>query len=278
MPAENGWTASNQVRRSVASRSENNPAKIAVAIMLTVAAGTVDAAGFLLFVHVFTAHMTGNTVHLGIDLIEHHWMQAAKAGLVIPMFLAGSVMGRVVIEYGSRRRWKRAASLIFLLEAATLTEVIWSSLRSSGVALWSPLLLLSLTMGLQTAALTRVGPLTVHTTFVTGMLNSLAQRISNVIFWILGSSSTGRKLRGFQHTRAFRETVLLVSVWIAYASGGLSGAVLTLRFHFSALFLPLGLLFAAVLIDQISPLSIEEEQEEAAHEADLRKELNEVGG
>ena len=75
------------------------PVKILVALLLTLSAGLVDVVGFLLFWHVFTAHMTGNTVHLAMSIVERHWMEAAKAGLVLPAFLAGSLAGRAVIEY-----------------------------------------------------------------------------------------------------------------------------------------------------------------------------------
>jgi uncharacterized membrane protein YoaK (UPF0700 family) len=278
MPATAAPLRIEREQENPATHSENNPAKIAVAIMLTLAAGVIDATGFLLFLHVFTAHMTGNTVHLGIFLVQREWMEAAKAGLVIPVFLAGSLVGRIVVEYGARKHWKRAASLVFLLEAAALTEVIWTTLRSSESPVWSSLFLLSFAMGLQTAALTRIGPLTVHTTFVTGMLNSLGQRISNVLFWTFDTLSSRRKLHSLRQTRAFRETLLLSSVWIAYVLGAAVGASLALRFHSSALLLPLGILFTAVVIDQLSPLSIAEEEEEAAHESDLRKELKEAGG
>lgn len=37
-------------------------------------------------------------------------------------------------------------------------------------------------MGIQTATLTRIGPLTVHTTFVTGRRNKLAQLVTRWIF------------------------------------------------------------------------------------------------
>ena len=37
-------------------------------------------------------------------------------------------------------------------------------------------------MGLQTATLTRIGPLTIHTTFVTGMLNKFAQLLAHGMY------------------------------------------------------------------------------------------------
>lgn len=242
----------------------STPVKIAVALLLTIVAGYVDAVGFLLFWNVFTAHMTGNTVHFGISLVARHWTDAWKAGLPIPTFLLGSLAGRCILEFGARRRWRRVASLIFLVEAALLSEVIWmSSAPGRPGFLWSSILLLVFCMGLQTAALTRVGPLTVHTTFVTGMLNSLGQRLADIAFWLADAVAGKQKLHTIGSTRPVREAGLLTSVWIAYAAGAVLGALLTVRAKGAALFVPLGVLFVAICVDQVVPLSIEEEQEQA---------------
>lgn len=258
-----------------AARSRRStPSKITVALLLTVAAGQVDVVGFLSFLGVFTAHMTGNTVHLAMSLVHGHGVNAAKAGLMIPLFVAGSVVGRCAIEFGARHRWRRAASFVCLLEAAAVSEVIWLN-RSHPAAstAWISLFLLAFGMGLQTATLTRIGPLTIHTTFVTGMLNSLGQRLSNVLFWIVDrmAGKRGLPLSGLWNSRAFRESVLLTAVWIAYLFGGICGALLVPRWATGSLFLTLAILFAAILIDQVSMLSIEEE-EEAQPERFLREE------
>lgn len=229
--------------------------------------------GFLVFWSVFTSHMTGNTAHLGMALVQRHWLDLAKSGLMIPIFLLGSLIGRCVIEYCTRRQLRRAASLVLLIEAIAISEVLW--LNASGPSdrsSWISLFLLSLSMGLQTAALTRVGPLTVHTTFVTGMLNSLAQRLSIAIFWIVDAAKNQRTLRDFWNSRAIRQSNLLIAVWFAYLIGATLGAILTFRWHTAALFLALGLVFASICIDQLTPLAIAEEQEEAKLESQLRQE------
>jgi uncharacterized membrane protein YoaK (UPF0700 family) len=246
----------------------HTPAKIFIALLLTFAAGHVDAIGFLAFWHVFTAHMTGNTVHLGMALVQQHWSDALRAGLPVPVFLVGSIVGRCMLEYGARKRWRRVSSLIFLLQAAVVTEVLWmNSAQISEQVLWSSLLLLAFGMGLQTAALTRVGPLTVHTTFVTGMLNSLAQRVSHLLFWLVDPKM--RSEHGFWKLRPARESSLLLGVWFCYVTGAIVGAALFLRWKISALFLALAILFVAICVDQVKPLSVEEEEEEAKQEFPL---------
>jgi uncharacterized membrane protein YoaK (UPF0700 family) len=242
--------------------------KLTVAVLLTIVAGQVDVAGFVICWKTFTAHMTGNTVHLAMSVVARHWTDAVKAGLVIPIFLFGSLIGRCLIEFAVRRRFKRAASLVLLLEAAALSEAVGFTVVShSTAALWTSLMLLALGMGLQTATLTRIGPLTVHTTFVTGMLNSLAQRLSIVLF-LLWDKFRGRTNTSPADSHALRQAGMLTLVWIAYFFGGVLGALLVTPFQMRSLFFSLMLLFAAIVVDQLSPLSIEEEQDQAKQESE----------
>ena len=252
--------------------SHSQTVKKIAALLLSIVAGQVDVIGFIACWHVFTAHMTGNSVHFAMSLVQGHWADAARAGVVIPVFLVGSLVGRSIIEFCVRRRLRRAASLVLLLEAAALSEVI---ILNSGVPAASPtwltLFLLALCMGLQTAALTRVGPLTVHTTFVTGMLNSLAQRLSILIFWITD------RLRGsvqnpWTHSETLREACLLATVYVSYVFGALTAAWLTHYSLMRSLLASLGLLFCCVCIDVITPLSIEEEVDEAKQEREEYRE------
>lgn len=237
--------------------------KESVAVVLSLVAGQIDVVGFLACWHVFTAHMTGNSVHLAMSLVAGHWGDAVRAGAVIPIFLLGSVVGRSIIEFCVRRRFRRSASIVLLLEAAILCEVI--ALRS-GVSgnsvLWFTLLLLALCMGLQTAALTRVGPLTVHTTFVTGMLNSLAQRLSLLFFWMV-DRLRGKASNSWTHSKALGQAALLAAVFVSYVCGALLATRLAQYSPLRSLFLTIGLIFCCVCIDQITPLSIEEEEDEA---------------
>ena len=75
-----------------------------VALVLAFVAGTVDIIGYISFGGVFTAHLTGNTVHMGESLIVRHWWEALTAGAIILTFFCGSMVGRTVIEIGSRRK------------------------------------------------------------------------------------------------------------------------------------------------------------------------------
>jgi uncharacterized membrane protein YoaK (UPF0700 family) len=237
--------------------------KRAVALALTFTAGYVDIIGYLGIYKLFTANMTGNTVHLARNLSQGHWGDAAIAAYVLMAFVAGSVAGRLIVEIGARHRIRSIASLTLFLEAALIAIVVTLSLHAKVNAGLPPmLLLLAAAMGLQTATLTRIGPLTVHTTFVTGMINKFAQTLSHTLFL------TYDRLFGAKHCEdkqqnAARQTIFFLSIWILYCSGALAGARVDTKLGLQALALPVIVLVTAIVVDQVHPLALQEERDQA---------------
>lgn len=242
-----------------------------MALSLTFAAGFVDIVGFLTVYEVFTAHMTGTTVHMAEQLSRGELEKAAAGAVAVGAFLAGSISGRIIIELGARSEFRQVASIVLAIEAALIASV-WptaSFLRgysSSNAAIWLPLGMLAAAMGMQTAALTRIGPLTIHTTFVTGMLNRLAELMASVPFRrhdvrhakdATERAAHRRKLAGEQ-----RESYFVSAIWLMYVAGAASGTAMAEFCKMKALYLPCVLLIAAIAIDQYHPLSVDEEREQ----------------
>jgi uncharacterized membrane protein YoaK (UPF0700 family) len=149
-----------------------------VALLLTFASGIVDIAGYLGIFHFFTAHLTGTTVQLGHGLATRSWKDVAAALTVVGAFVVGSIAGRTLLEIGARKRMCRIASITLAIEAALLLVVALEN--SHPTSPYSGLRMLAAAMGIQTATLTGIGPLTVHTTFVTGMVNKFCQLVSHI--------------------------------------------------------------------------------------------------
>lgn len=239
-----------------------------MALVLTFAAGCVDVVGFVSVYKLFTAHMTGTTVHLAEYLVHRKWDTSLTAGIVIGSFLAGSIFGRVLIEIGARARFRRIASHSLAIEAVLLACVFpaYFSLGSGTLGICVALILLASAMGMQTATLTRIGPLTIHTTFVTGMLNRLAELISSLVFCKRdlrrATSSDETSLLRQRLVKEVREVYFILGIWFLYLAGAASGTALVGRWHLKALYLPCGLLLAAIAADQARPLSIEEEKQQ----------------
>lgn len=237
-------------------------AKAVVALFLTFAAGYVDIVGFLRVAHTFTAHMTGNTVHLGNHMIREDWHRLAITGAALLAFILGSIAGRAIIEIGSRRRFRRIASLTLFFEAALLSVAIlvsWTAIP--GAFMLELVVVLAGAMGLQTATLTRVGPLTIHTTFVTGMLNKLAQLLSHGLFLFYDGIMGKCQLRALRR-KVMHDALYIFSIWLMYLVGAIVGAALASSTGLRCLFLPVAILIAAIAIDQLRPFSLQEEREE----------------
>ena len=236
--------------------------KAAVALLLTFAAGYVDVVGYLGLYQVFTANMTGNTVHFAINLLHSHWRDAMLAGSMIPIFVAGSIVGRAIIEAGARNRIRRIASLTLSIEALLIGFASLAPPHTSAPDIEiGCLAALAFAMGIQTAALTRIGPLTIHTTFVTGMLNKLAQLVSHSMF-LAYDRLRGEKRVIDAQLKVRRQALFIFSIWLTYLVGAIVGAMTEADFGLRSLLIPIVLLAIAILADQVSPLSIREEQEQ----------------
>ena len=91
------------------SETSHASVKRSIAIVLTFAAGIVDIVGYMTVYHLFVAHRTGTTVHLGNKLEIGAWPDVAKAEAVLASFVVGSVVGRAIIEWGARNGAQGAA-------------------------------------------------------------------------------------------------------------------------------------------------------------------------
>jgi uncharacterized membrane protein YoaK (UPF0700 family) len=246
----------------------HNRTKSSVALALTFVAGFVDVTGALQLYQLFTAHMTGNTVKLGQHLIQHNWSAAILASCVLAAFVLGSILGRVAIEVGSRASVKSIASFTLALEFILLLAVAGHS-RPAGansIAVWWLLAMLAAAMGLQTATLTRIGALTIHTTFVTGMLNKFAQLFSHWLFRsydVAHASPEGLPELVLQRRAAARKARFIFSIWILYVIGAVCGTVLSKLWALHALVIPCFALLGAIVADRIRPLSVEEEKDQS---------------
>ncbi len=237
--------------------------KAGVALALTFAAGCVDIVGFLSLYQTFTAHMTGVTVHLGEDLTVAKGRDAVVLALTLVAFVLGSVVGRTTIEAGLRKKVRSAAAAALMLEFVLLVTVG----AGGTTAQWHlpMILLLAAAMGVQTATLTRVGPLTIHTTFITGMLNKLAQLLSNALF--LGyDEARGRHERSCLRPQVHRQALFIFLIWVLYLGGAVVGSATQSLWGVRALFVAAGAVLAVTIFDQVNPMAIQEEKDQGKDE------------
>src|SRR5262245_52071634 len=146
-------------------------------LILTWAAGCVDAIGYLALGHVFTANMTGNTILLGLHLAQEQGAAAVRSVVALAGFGAGLAVGALIVERArGRGAWPPVVTRALALEAALLAVFALESVRASPVKeVWQSQLLISLSaiaMGIQSAAVRRLNVPGIATTYVTGTLTS----------------------------------------------------------------------------------------------------------
>jgi uncharacterized membrane protein YoaK (UPF0700 family) len=146
-------------------------------ILLSIAAGSADAAGYLGLGKIFTANMTGNIVLLGLALSEGRSADTGRTLLSLLAFIVGTCAGGWLCGRVPKKNWAPPITLVIAIEAVLLLAfaILWALVSPGRQLTFSfPLIaLLSLSMGLQGAAAYRLGIPGIVTTVVTGTLTSL---------------------------------------------------------------------------------------------------------
>lgn len=161
------------------------PLDIAGGLLLTAAAGYVDAVGFLRLDGLYTSFMSGNSTQFAVSLAQAGHPVAWEIGLLFASFLGGGFCGSVV-SLRTPGRWGPAA--VLAVEAALLAAALSLAF---GPAQGPVAPLLAAAMGAQNAALRRSAGFRPGVTFVTGTLFSLshtlaqaATRIGPALGWV----------------------------------------------------------------------------------------------
>ena len=153
-------------------------------MMLSIVAGSADAAGFLGLGHVFTSNMTGNLVLLGIAVGEHQWPQALKTLLVLLTFAFGVITGSRLVSNLPDPAWKKVLVRILFFEAGLILAfaALWANdaIRNLPPHFYWLILFLTVAMGLQSAAMSRLLIAGVGSTAITGTLTNLCVGIENL--------------------------------------------------------------------------------------------------
>ncbi len=174
-------------------------------LMLTWAAGSVDAISYLALDHVFTANMTGNTVLLGLALGQGHGWAALRSIVALAGFALGAALGAMIVERGPKRGdWPAAVTKAIFLEGVILGifAVTWHlpGIARSGSVVYALIALSAVAMGMQSAAIRHLNVPGVATTYITGTLTSF---MAGFVGW-LGSvdllSSTSKSVANTANT------------------------------------------------------------------------------
>jgi uncharacterized membrane protein YoaK (UPF0700 family) len=222
-------------------------------LLLTLAAAGVDAISYLGLGHVFTAMMTGNTVLLGLALAQGEVLAALRSILALIGFTIGVFAGAIIVERESEpAEWPAAVTAALAFEALVLAIFVAASSlldTSRAIIVYLLILLSAFAMGIQSAAVRRLGVPGIATTYITGTLTSL---MVDLLGWLrlisakLPASETAER-NNVVRIPWDQRVGLLGGVVTLYCFGALIGGVLQVHSPPLAPLFPLGAVMLVVV-------------------------------
>ena len=222
-------------------------------LALTWAAGNIDAISYFGLGHVFTAMMTGNTVLLGLALAQGEVLAALRSILALVGFSVGVFVGALIVERESEPQdWPAVVTNAIGLEAVILAIFAGTSFLTGGAGVTYFLIFLFATaMGIQSAAVRRLGVPGIATTYITGTLTSL---MVDLLGWFrsIAARLPARRAEAGAGRKASpmpweQRVGLLASVVGLYCFGAFVGGVLELNASPLAPLLPLAAVMLVVV-------------------------------
>jgi uncharacterized membrane protein YoaK (UPF0700 family) len=196
---------------------------LALASALAASAGFVDAHIYLNVTPVFVANMSGNLIHLGVFAGTGEYGDVLGSVVALVAFLLGVVVAtghhdRQLRRVGSLRPGTLLAGEAVLVASLTVLIGLFDLDFTSHVRLAdAPVICVAaFAMGIQTSALRRVGAVAVATTYGTGAIVRIGEKIGLAV---------QRADRSTEHRR--RDTVIvLLSVLASYVGGAAVAATI----------------------------------------------------
>jgi uncharacterized membrane protein YoaK (UPF0700 family) len=211
--------------------SDTRPPDPWFSLGLSFVGGYGDAAGFVV-AKAFTGHVTGSLVLAAIAMAGHDWRGTLARLSAVVCFLAGVLFSVLIARtLASRPTWP-------LLPTAMGIEVILilaayfalASHLAPGVEIF--VVCFSIALGLQNGAFRRTGGMSVHTTYLTGMITRLVT-----------AEAEKYALETAPRTAAADPKIkLLCGIWFTFVLGAVTGATMVFRFK------ELGIIGAAVIL------------------------------
>ena len=194
--------------------ADTRPPEAWLYFALAVVGGYGDAASVVL-ARTFTGHVTGSLVLATIAIAAHKW-SALMAHLSAVLFFLVGIISSVLIER-ALAAWPFFKSLPTVLSIEViLTMTAYLAFASRAAARVEVFVVcMSLALGMQNGAFQRTGGISVHTTYLTGMITSLM--------------TAEAKQPQIMSTRDPKLN-LLYGIWLAFFVGGAIGAAMAVQF------------------------------------------------
>ncbi|MCJ2057978.1 DUF1275 domain-containing protein [Methylobacterium sp. J-048] len=154
----------------------NRSWQLGTGLLLTGLAGYVDALGFMRLGGLYTSFMSGNTTQLAVFGAEAQPHRMLLPAILLVAFLTGSILGSGLAILVPQR-WTTPVVLAY--ESLLILGGLALGLASPELGLAA--FFVAVAMGAQNAVLAQVQGFRAGTTFVTGALFSLGQKIARAL-------------------------------------------------------------------------------------------------
>jgi uncharacterized membrane protein YoaK (UPF0700 family) len=194
--------------------------------------GYGDAAGFVL-TKTFTGHVTGNLVLGAIAIASHDWWATLGSFSAVATFLLGVIVSTWIARPVKMRPSRPLLPAVMGIEVILIVAASLALRSEMAYGIQIYVSFVSFALGLQNGAFRHAGGISVHTTYLTGMITRLI-------------SAEAEKHASEAIPPPVRvpdpEVSLLSGIWIAFVLGAGTGAAMVLRFK------ALGMIGAALIL------------------------------
>jgi len=236
--------------RKLTARNRSPRANWQLASLLAFTAGTADVSGFLSLGQ-FTSHMSGVVAAMAADLDLRGLNAMIRPTTVLGCFVAGAAFCALLINWERRRDRESLFAVPVLVEAFLLALL---ALPVASHHIWVALCILSFSMGLQNAIITKISHAEIRTTHVTGMITDIGIEIGRALYW--------NRSRRQPAVQSDRRHLLLLSILVGlFFAGGTVGAFAYPHIGFLVL-LPIAISLA---IFTVAPISADIRSAAVAH-------------
>ncbi|NIA00299.1 YoaK family protein [Massilia sp. CCM 8734] len=205
-------------------------------------AGYVDTLGFVALFGLFTAHVTGNFVLIGVALADASKASILLKFLAFPAFIAGIAMARLLILACDKRQWP-ALKLALLLQVVLLAGFMLAGMAASPIGETASTL--AMTAGLLGTA--AMGAHSASSRLLLAQLAPTSMMTGNVTQVVIDSIDV---LRGAGEAATSARCGKFFWPLLAFGIGAIAAAFAFMAFGFIALIVPIGILCAEMALPE----------------------------
>jgi uncharacterized membrane protein YoaK (UPF0700 family) len=192
-----------------------------ISIGLAFVGGYADASSYLL-ARTFTGHLTGNCVLAAVSAASKDWYLMLDRLLAVIVFLAGILISLILNFVPVRLRQYSLAIAMFIEVLLVVSASFFLVNRANGELFIG---CMCLALGIQNGTLNKTNGISVHSTYMTGMVTTLLQKS-------FGRLSLNRSSKGDPPSDSARLTIqVLAPMWISFILGAFAGAVIVSSFN-----------------------------------------------